>query len=352
MATSGHGFAAIGATGNLLVFSTYLGGSGLDNWSIIDFRGYAGIALDAAKNIYVVGTTASNNFPTTPNSFQRSYGGNTTLGAGDAFVAKIVLGTDGEGGGGGGGTGGNATTITTFPSGLRYSVDETFYTASQTFTWAAGETHQIGTEPQQGDNSSRYTFANWTNGGAAAQTFTVGSTATLLAANFSAQHYLTMIAGTGGTVSPASGWFNQGQQVGITANPAPGYTFAGWNRTGTGSISSTANPALININGPITQAAFFNSGSVGLVPTTYAPIAPCRIVDTRAGQGTSGAFGPPILAAGLHPHHPDPHQRLQYPGHRPRLFAEHHGGPLGAALLPVDLSLWTESPPGLDPQLL
>ncbi len=33
------------------------------------------------------------------------------------------------------------------------------------------------------------------------------------------------------------------------------------------------------------------------VPLQFYPIAPCRLVDTRAGQGKSGAFGPPALAA-------------------------------------------------------
>ncbi len=33
-------------------------------------------------------------------------------------------------------------------------------------------------------------------------------------------------------------------------------------------------------------------------PVRFVPVAPCRIVDTRAGQGTTDAFGPPSMAAG------------------------------------------------------
>jgi hypothetical protein len=59
----------------VLVYSTYLGGSGNDQGN--------GIAVDGAGNAYVTGTTASTNFPTT-NPLQASNGG-----VGDAFVTKI-----------------------------------------------------------------------------------------------------------------------------------------------------------------------------------------------------------------------------------------------------------------------
>ena len=49
-------------TGSDLVYSTYLGGGGNDH-------GY-GIAVDSSDNAYVVGTSNSTNFPTTPGAFQ------------------------------------------------------------------------------------------------------------------------------------------------------------------------------------------------------------------------------------------------------------------------------------------
>ena len=59
-----------------LVFSTYLGGSAND-------QAY-GLVLDSSGNIYVAGSTQSNNFPTTPNVFQTTYAG-----AGDGFLTKL-----------------------------------------------------------------------------------------------------------------------------------------------------------------------------------------------------------------------------------------------------------------------
>src|ERR1051325_11074318 len=59
----------------VLIYSTYLGGSGFD-------QGYA-ITVDSLGNSYVTGQTAAIDFPTTAGAFQTQYGG------GDAFVAKL-----------------------------------------------------------------------------------------------------------------------------------------------------------------------------------------------------------------------------------------------------------------------
>jgi hypothetical protein len=59
-----------------LVYSTYLGGSGVD--------GGAGIAVDSSGNAYVTGGTSSSNFPTA-HPVQASFGGSDS----DAFVAKL-----------------------------------------------------------------------------------------------------------------------------------------------------------------------------------------------------------------------------------------------------------------------
>src|SRR5712691_11698552 len=64
----------------VLVYSTYLGGSGFDSgW---------GIAVDGSGNVYVTGSAQSTNFPTA-NPLQPSFGGGTFQIDGDAFVTKI-----------------------------------------------------------------------------------------------------------------------------------------------------------------------------------------------------------------------------------------------------------------------
>ena len=62
-------------TGSALVYSTFLGGQ--------DFDSVGGLALDAAGNAYIVGGTASLDFPTTPGAFDTLPDGN------DAFLTKL-----------------------------------------------------------------------------------------------------------------------------------------------------------------------------------------------------------------------------------------------------------------------
>ncbi|HEY6328879.1 MAG TPA: SBBP repeat-containing protein, partial [Blastocatellia bacterium] len=94
------------AKGSSLVFSTYLGGRGKDE--------AGGIALDKDGNVYFTGGTTSNNFPVTPDAIQWVYnkGGDgfvtklsrdlskliysTFLGGGGAFTNSIVLDEDGN----------------------------------------------------------------------------------------------------------------------------------------------------------------------------------------------------------------------------------------------------------------
>jgi hypothetical protein len=95
--TNGDAFVTeINSTGNALIFSTYLGGTGKETGS--------GIALDPQGNIYVTGSTnsASPPFPT-HNPFQSAYGGGTfdafvTVynSSGNAYVYSTYLGGTGD----------------------------------------------------------------------------------------------------------------------------------------------------------------------------------------------------------------------------------------------------------------
>jgi uncharacterized protein (TIGR03437 family) len=80
----GDAFIAKFTPGGVLSYVTYLGGTGDD--------AVAGIAVDSTGDAYLVGTTDSTDFPTTPGVLQRTLkgsGGNNCVTFGDAFVAKL-----------------------------------------------------------------------------------------------------------------------------------------------------------------------------------------------------------------------------------------------------------------------
>jgi hypothetical protein len=69
-------FTILNVAGSAVAYSTYLGGSADD--------GGSSIALDAAGGVYLTGVTLSNDFPTTPGTFDTAWNG-----GGDVFVTKF-----------------------------------------------------------------------------------------------------------------------------------------------------------------------------------------------------------------------------------------------------------------------
>src|SRR5438270_753962 len=163
-------------------------------------------------------------------------------------------------------------TVQTALAGLSFTVDGTSYSSTQTFSWASGSSHTIATtSPQSGATGVRYLWTRWTDNGAISHVVAPTTNATYTA-NFNTQYYLTMTHGTGGTVSPTSGWRNSGATVSISATPTNnsqvGNSFAIWTGTGTGSYSGTNNPASITMNGPITENAAFTQNPVQVTVQT------------------------------------------------------------------------------------
>lgn len=153
-------------------------------------------------------------------------------------------------------------TVQTNPAGRSFTVDSTTYTSAQMLTWTSGSSHTISTtSPQSGASGTRYVWSNWSDSGAISHTVAPTSGATYTA-NFATQFFLTMNAGSGGIVAPASNWFNSGQVVNITATPNSGFGFSGWTGTGSGSFTGFTNPSSVAMNGPITETASFSAITV------------------------------------------------------------------------------------------
>ncbi|AXC16050.1 Cell surface protein (plasmid) [Acidisarcina polymorpha] len=75
--TSGPQFYAgfiskMNPTGTALVYSTYLGGTTIQDVAPQQGTTIAGLAIDESKHVFITGATSSNNFPVTPDAFQRT----------------------------------------------------------------------------------------------------------------------------------------------------------------------------------------------------------------------------------------------------------------------------------------
>jgi hypothetical protein len=149
-------------------------------------------------------------------------------------------------------------TVQTSPLGLAFSVDGTNYSSAQNLSWLYNTSHTIATtSPQSGGTNIQYIWSSWNNGGAISNSVTASTNFTYTA-NFATQYFLTMNAGPGGSVSPASGWNNSNAVVSVSATASNGFAFGGWTGMGSGSYSGSNNPTLITMNGPIMETAGFD----------------------------------------------------------------------------------------------
>jgi hypothetical protein len=73
------GILKLNSTATVILGATYLGGSGVEQ--------VGGLAVDSGNNLYIVGTTTSNDFPTSQNTLQSSLGSSGQ----NVFVTKLDL---------------------------------------------------------------------------------------------------------------------------------------------------------------------------------------------------------------------------------------------------------------------
>jgi len=145
----------------------------------------------------------------------------------------------------------------TKPAGLSYSVDGNTYTTQQQFSWIAGSSHTIATTtPQSGGPGTQFIWTKWSDNQPISHVVAPTSNRNFQA-TFKRQFFLTMNAGSGGSVQPASGWQDANQAVTIKAHANPGFHFVNWTGSGSGSYTGPNSPATINMAAPITETGNF-----------------------------------------------------------------------------------------------
>jgi hypothetical protein len=161
-------------------------------------------------------------------------------------------------------------TINSLPSGLAVSVDGAAPQAAPvSATWQVGSQHTIATtSPQTPTAGTRYTFASWSDGGAASHTVTASSGTLSYIASFNTSYLLTtgVSPSGGGTVSPASGtYYAAGTPVPLVAAPSAGYVFSSW--TGPVASASSASTNVTMTGAESVTANFISALTVSPSPT-------------------------------------------------------------------------------------
>jgi hypothetical protein len=115
----------------------------------------------------------------------------------------------------------------------------------------------------QGDPGTRHVFEGWNSsdpGGYAGPNNpakVVMNKDIAEIASWKTQYFLTVEAGTGGSVTPSSDWFDAGSEVTIQALPKSGFLFSSWIGSGSGSYSGSNSTFTVRLNEPITEKAIF-----------------------------------------------------------------------------------------------
>ena len=179
----------------------------------------------------------------------------------------------------------------------------TYYTITTNVTPSgAGTVSGGGTYPEgasvtlTASNNAGYTFDHWQDGNTQnPRTITVTGNATYTATFTQDTYTITTNANppAGGTVTGGGSNFHYGETCTLTATPASGYEFAGW------QDGNTANPRSFTVTGNATYTATFNE-----VGTTYytvsANVNPTG-AGTVSGTGTYEAGSVIVLTAVANP---------------------------------------------------
>ncbi|MGQ0723094.1 MAG: InlB B-repeat-containing protein [Candidatus Eiseniibacteriota bacterium] len=227
-------------------------------------------AAPAAPTHYYLNVTAGPGGTTSPPSSFRPAGSTVTIGAAPDPGYRFLSWT---GTGSGSYTGnGSAATVTMNGNVTQTAKFVRLYTLTMsspsggpvvpypgTYSYIAGWWVTI-----YASDGPHHTFSSWIGSGTGSYTGP-NRRATLVmngdmaqTAIFTTKSYeLSMVAGAGGSVTPASGSYLYGSAVTIEAFPDPGNAFKSWSGAGAGAYAGTSNPVTITIGGPITQTANF-----------------------------------------------------------------------------------------------
>jgi hypothetical protein len=201
-------------------------------------------------------------------------------------------------------------TIQTNLNGPPFRVDDTTYTNTHSFSWLSGSRHTISADTMyQLPSSPNYIWSNWSDNGS--RTHDIYPTSdTVFTATYKPYYYLTMDFGNHGTPpycwgTPQSGWYPKDTCMEINflaCNIIYPHYFNGWNGQGEGSYSGPLNPAIICMQGDISETTVIGwcSYSATADPSTYGPNGGTGYIKLVTELSTCSWFTSPFLPDWIH----------------------------------------------------
>lgn len=114
-----------------------------------------------------------------------------------------------------------------------------------------------------------------------------------LTVSYETQYAVSIQTTPGGTITPAEGlyWFNGSSSLALSATPAAGYYFGGWNGTGNGSFTSGATSGSAVVNSPLTETAVFVLRPPAPPATYWLAVTETGLPGTVEWNVSAGGFG-------------------------------------------------------------
>ena len=163
---------------------------------------------------------------------------------------------------------GAAVTLATSPSGLLVSIDGGAPQAAPISRPLGTGPHTISTAGvQTGGPGTQYVFTGWSDSGVLSHAIMVTGPPQTFTASFKTQFQLTTAASpaAGGSLSPASGFYDSGSALTLQASTKAGYAFANFSG---GALTGSTSPQSLALNAPANVVANFSA----LLPSLSATI--------------------------------------------------------------------------------
>lgn len=189
------------------------------------------------------------------------------------------------------------TSFATVPAGLQLVVNGESRTAPFSLSLPPGTVVSVSAPASQTAPGVQATFSNWSDGGAAERTITIGMVGLSYTANYSSRVLLTLAVNpsNGGTLqatpSSTDGYYALGTTVTLTASPAAGFAFGGYS----GSLSGQGNPQSLSMSAARSVTAnFVCTYQLGAASANATGTAGTGTLTVTTGAGCSIAIVPTV----------------------------------------------------------